>query len=471
MLTSASARVVWIVDDSPLDAERAKRLLQQECHVEVFLDGASALEGLASATRLPDVLVLDWVMPGVTGIDVCRFLRSAQGGMPQVGILLLTTHRQTEQIVEGLSAGANDYLAKPYADAELRARVHALVRTRQLIERAEEAEALSLQLLETSPNALIALDELGNIRFVNEIAREVLGQRGDVRVGMPLAAVLPEIDRRMQGAAAVDTLSLPDIKLGERQFAPTIRASPAGRLFTLVLALHDVTERRRMDARRLDFYSIIAHDLRSPLAALSLRLHLILEGRHGPLNDGLSSDLRKMDKSFSGMSGMIDDFLELARLENVGYDLESRPVDLNQLLAELMADQLPMLETRSLHWVREVKGATTAHGDARRLRQVLTNLITNAIKFTPEGGTLTTRIERFDREVEVSVSDTGRGIATNELPSLFERYTRSAHTQHEVPGTGLGLLIVREIVEAHGGSVGVQSTLGVGSRFWFRLPG
>src|ERR1044071_9105845 len=92
-------RVVWIIDDSALDAERARRLLSDECDVEIFRDGSAALERLADSPA-PDVMVLDWVMPGISGVDVCRFLRSTEGGHAQVGVLLLTTHRHTEQIVE-----------------------------------------------------------------------------------------------------------------------------------------------------------------------------------------------------------------------------------------------------------------------------------------------------------------------------------------------------------------------------------
>src|SRR5690349_18122896 len=147
MATIATKRIVWIVDDSRLEAERARSALGQECDVELFSDGSAALERLATGA-VPDVMVLDWVMPGISGIEVCRFLRSPQGGHSSVGILMLTTHRQTEHIVEGLSAGANDFLAKPYEDAELLARVRAQLRARQLLERAERAEALNFQLLQ-----------------------------------------------------------------------------------------------------------------------------------------------------------------------------------------------------------------------------------------------------------------------------------------------------------------------------------
>jgi two-component system phosphate regulon sensor histidine kinase PhoR len=463
-------RAVWVVDDSPLDAERTRRVLGAECAVEVFSDGSAALERLANSSGTPDVMVLDWVMPGVTGVEVCRFMRSARGGYSNVGILLLTTHRHTEQIVEGLSAGANDYLAKPYEDTELVARVQALLRTRQLLERAEQSEAANFKLLEMAPDALIALDDARNIKFANEMARAALSPSERLSVPMPLAAVLPELDRHLRNQRPNETQLLPDTQIGSRLFSPTLRSLPAGKAFTTILSFRDVTESRRLDARRLDFYSIIAHDLRTPLNSLTLRTQLILQGKHGPLAPAMSDDLHKMDRNLQSLVAMINDFLDLARLDNVHYGLKTDQVDIGQLLTDTMENLRPQLEARELEWKNDVHQPSRVVGDFRRLQQVLTNLLSNAIKFTAERGTISTRIDHRERELEVSVADTGRGIPAPQLATLFDRYTRGGDNQHEVPGTGLGLMIVREIVEAHGGAVGVESTLGVGSRFWFRLP-
>jgi signal transduction histidine kinase len=470
MTTPGTKRIVWIVDDSPLDAERTRRVLESECTVEVFADGSAALEKLASADVLPDVMVLDWVMPGVTGVELCRFLRSGQGAYPQLGILLLTTHRHTEQIVEGLSAGANDYLAKPFEDAELVARVRALLRSRQLLERAEQAEAANLKLLEMAPDALIALDDAREIRFANQAARAALSGNGALRLPTPLAAVLPELDRRLRAQPAGESLLLPDIQLGPRVFSASLRLLPAGKAFSTILSLRDVTESRRLDARRLDFYSIIAHDLRAPLGTLTLRTQLLLEGRHGELPAAVSDDLRKMDDNLKSLVELINDFLELARLDNVRYELQTDEVDIAVLLAETMESLRPQLEARELHWQNDVRRPAQVLGDARRLQQVLTNLASNAIKFTGQRGTIWTRIVHMDRELEVSVADNGRGIPAQQLSTVFDRYTRGTSAKDAIPGTGLGLMIVREIIEAHGGKVGVESTAGVGSRFWFRLP-
>ncbi len=444
--------------------------MSDEHAVEVFRDGSAALERLSTGSP-PDVMVLDWVMPGITGVDVCRFLRSAEGGFPEVGVLLLTSRSQTEQIVEGLSAGANDYVAKPYVDAELLARVRALIRTRELLERAEQAEALSLKLLQTAPDALLALDDDHTIRFINDSAGAAFERAPEQLVGRQLSEVLPELESRMKSEPPPPPSSMAsDLVIGEHVFSPTLRSLPGVKPFSTIVSLRDVTERRRLDARRLDFYSIIAHDLRTPLHALNLRTQLLLEGRHGPLSKPMEEDLRRMDRNLKALVEMINDFLDLARLDNATYELQSVDIDIEALMSETIESLRPHLEAQQLTWAAERAEPAIVVGDPRRLQQVLTNLISNAIKFTPQGGTITTEIVRHDHYVEVAVRDTGRGIDEKSLPILFDRYTRAVGDDNKVPGTGLGLMIVREIVEAHGGTVGVESTVGVGSRFWFRMP-
>jgi signal transduction histidine kinase len=458
--------VVWVVDDSALDAERARRALAGDCTLEVFHDGSAALERLASAPA-PAVMVLDWVMPGVTGVDVCRFLRSAQGRQPGVGVLLLTSHRATEQIVEGLSAGANDYLAKPYADEELVARVGALLRARDLLQRAEQAEELNRTLLETAPDPLLALDEASSVTFANEAAGRALGWPPSTLIGRPVGEIMPGIELSVSAAPS----ALPDVQVGDRLFSPSMRALPSAKESQAILSLRDVTERHRANARRLDFYSIIAHDLRSPLTAIAMRTYRL--SRNRDLAPEVLRDVQKIEQSMASLTAMVDDFLELAQFEGSDYRIERKPLDITLLLSSTMDDFVPLLEANELVWIREPRPSlpVTVMGDARRLQQVLANLIGNAVKFTPPHGKITTSISTVGDEVIVSITDTGRGISPEALPTIFNRYTRAPDGQQQpVPGSGLGLMITREIIEAHGGRVGVESIPGQGSRFWFHVP-
>lgn len=184
-MTTSRPRRVWIVDDSPLDAERARRVLSASFEVQVFQDGSAALECLTTQPA-PDVMVLDWVMPGVTGVEVCRFVRSSAYGNLPLGIILLTSHRAVEQIVEGLSAGANDFVSKPFEDEELRARVASQIRAGELLERATEAEDLNRRLLESAPDPMLAIDASERLSFANSEACNMFGQPLQALLGLSL---------------------------------------------------------------------------------------------------------------------------------------------------------------------------------------------------------------------------------------------------------------------------------------------
>jgi signal transduction histidine kinase len=469
-MASSKPRRVWIVDDSALDAERARRALEPY-EVEVFQDGASVLERLGCEPP-PDVLVLDWIMPGISGVEVCRFLRSGAYGNSPLGIILLTAHRAVEQVVEGLSAGANDYVSKPYEDAELRARVMAQIRTRELLERATEAEDMNRRLLESAPDAMLAIDEEGVLRFANQEACNVFGSSRQQLIGRPIAELIPALPGLLRQPSSESYRTLPDVQVKGRLFSPTVRL-PLTATFAVTVSLRDVTERRQADARRLDFYSIIAHDLRSPLNAMSLRADLILHGKRGALPVALTADVEKIKGSIQSLVHMINDFLEIARIESTPVTIERHAVQVTALVDSAVEGLRPLLEAGGLSWKRhacEPPGDCRVVGDGKRLSQVFANLLGNAIKFTPPHGVITTRISSEAGWVEVVVEDTGQGVPPHALPTLFDRYTRAGGAGSEVAGSGLGLMIVREIVEAHGGSVGVDSTLGVGSRFWVKLP-
>jgi two-component system phosphate regulon sensor histidine kinase PhoR len=462
--------VVWVVDDSALDAERARRVLEGPYAVEVFADGSAMLERLA-AHRAPDVLVLDWVMPGVSGIEVCRFLRASNSPRPQLAILLLTMQTKTEQIVEGLDAGANDYLVKPYSDPELRARVDALVRWNRLLDRAQNAEASVRQLLQQAPDPLLSIDHHHRITFANAEAQRVLGEPAASLEGQPISDLLPGLPVNQLLDAARTSRPLPDVDIGDQIFSPSVRSLPSEAQAGLTVGLRNVTARRQRESRRLDFYSIIAHDLRSPLATMLMRTDILLRGRRGPLSSEVIADLRKMETHMRSLVALINDFLEFAQMEEAAHKMARSEVDLLKLIGEIVEDFRPLVENNHQEMRVDIEGGhAIVLGDRRRLQQVLTNLIANAIKFTPVGGTIVVRACCPGPSCEVHVQDNGMGIAPEILPTLFQRYTRAPSGARDVGGTGLGLLIVREIVEAHGGAVGVDSAPGKGSRFWFRLP-
>lgn len=457
---------VWIVDDSPRDAEHARRALSGDHETRVFHGGGAVLEQLAGGAR-PDVVVLDWLMPQMSGLDVCQFLRS-RSDLALLQILLLTAQTQPERTVEGLAAGANDYLQKPFSIPELRARVSALARTSSLLERAERAEGRLRDLLEHAPDGILGVDAEGRVMYANPEAERAIGALS--LTGAPVAELLPGIAGALADLPEGVTRPLGDIHLGDRVYAATVRCHH-GHADRTILALRNVTEQRREEARRAEFYAVVAHDLRSPLTAIALRTDLILRGKRGLLPAGLIEDMRRIQANTRGLVALISDFLDLARIEGTGGRLEFEEVDLPAVARKVLADLEPLTEAKRLRVSFSApEPRVCVLGEGMRLTQVVMNLVGNAIKFTPEGGSVAVEVRLVADAAEVAVEDTGVGIPAELVGRVFDRFARADAVRDPTTGTGLGLTIVREIVQAHGGDVGLTSELGKGSRFWVRLP-
>lgn len=452
---------MWVVDDSRTDARRAAQVLSSSYRVEIFHDAAVALERLASG-EAPAALVLDWLMPDVSGIDVVHFIRR-EPRLERLGVLLLTARQATEQIVEGLSAGANDYVSKPYQPEELRARVAALVRTRNLWARAERAEQTVRVLLDSHPEGLLAVDRTGCILYSNDVAMDFL--RSTDVCGRFLEEVLPVLVPSVREGKRGQ---IHDLEVEGRVLAPFFSEASLDSDRIVLIALRDVTEERRVVASRVDFYSMIAHDLRTPLNAIRLRCELMRQGVFRE-PEQIQGGISKISEHTTTLVELIDDFLAIGRLERDSV-MRMERVDLSLLLRETVELLEPLAKQKRIALSVRTPDRAEVFGDRGRLSQVIANIVGNALKFTPNDGHVDAEVAFADeRTVEISVTDDGPGIAPEEIPHVFDRYRR-AETGDRVAGSGLGLTIVRQVVDAHEGTVGVSSEPGRGTRVWIRLP-
>jgi two-component system phosphate regulon sensor histidine kinase PhoR len=319
----------------------------------------------------------------------------------------------------------------------------------------------------------LVIDAAGKLSFVNAEAAAIFDTSAEALLGREINALLPTLGLDQHTAQRLPGEVFPpllDFEINGRRFSPTVRALSADPKASAILSLRDVTERRRLEERRLDFYSIIAHDLRSPLNVISLRTQVMLLRANDRADGELSTELGKIQGTLRTLSAMINDFLELASLEGAAYRLQRVELDVTALIVRVIDEVRPLADARAQRLLTPVLAEDVPKcvvGDAARLTQVFSNLLVNATKFTPVGGKISVHLDSTSQHVEVSIRDSGSGIAAEVIPTLFQRYKRA---EHQVGGTGLGLLIVREIVEAHGGVVGVESIVGEGSRFWVRLP-
>ncbi len=229
---------------------------------------------------------------------------------------------------------------------------------------------------------------------------------------------------------------------------------------------------RELDQTKSDFVSSVSHELRTPLTSITGYLEMLVEGEAGDLTGDQLQLLEVVERNSRRLLDLIEQLLTLSRIEAGNIRPGADPVDLVAVLGEVHRAVLPMLSERDLRFAIDVPadlGIVT--GDAGQLERVVLNLVTNAIKFTPDGGTVAIVAAGADGRAQLSVSDTGIGIPQDEQEQLFTRFFRSSTArQHAIQGTGLGLAIVKSIVEGHGGSIEVDSAPGRGTTVTVELP-
>ena len=231
-----------------------------------------------------------------------------------------------------------------------------------------------------------------------------------------------------------------------------------------------VEDLKRLDRLRADFLNVLSHDLRIPLTVLLGYAEMLQD------SPGLGPEEREYAEAIIAtcrrMEAMLNELLDYARLESGRLKLDVQPTDLVALAEEARAFFQPLADQKGLTLALEAPGAPIeASADPERLRQVLANLVSNAIKYTPGGGAVTLRVGEGDDAVAIEVADTGVGLSAEDRAHLFEKFYRSARPEvQREKGTGLGLVIAKGIVEAHGGRLEVESEEGRGSVFRFILP-
>jgi signal transduction histidine kinase len=238
-----------------------------------------------------------------------------------------------------------------------------------------------------------------------------------------------------------------------------------------VTVLQDITAFKELDEMKSDFINMVAHELRSPLVAIRQQNSVLLEGLAGPLQDKQQDLVGKGLKKIDQLLELINDLLDIAKIE-AGKPLQHRvPVD----LCKLVEDTVGLLETRA-----QEKGISLSYAcdnvkrilaDPKGIEEILSNLVTNAINYSPEGGEVSLNVSGQNEYVEIRVADKGVGIAPEELPKIFDKFYRVKHPKtRQVMGTGLGLAIVKGIVDAHQGKIEVKSIPDKGTTIRILLP-
>jgi PAS domain S-box-containing protein len=344
-----------------------------------------------------------------------------------------------------------------------------------------EASAKDKAIFDNMPVGLIACDRLGAIESANPSSEMLLGTVSSDLIGHNFSDfIIADLQNNAAAAGIAKPNSLdlsllrPDKyylrKQEEKTFPAHISVSKyqhAGQE-KLLFSFSDLSDREEVEKLKQEFVSIISHDLRAPLSSIKGCLLLLAEDKLGEIPEEAKKYVGMASQESDRLIRLTGDLLDIARIESGHIVLEKRPIACSELIERSTGAVKALAEAKSI-LIKAVPSEITITADGDRVCQILVNFLANAIKYSEANTSVTVSVEATDSFITFNVIDQGRGIPEELTASIFNRF-RQVRAADAKEGTGLGLAICKLLAEAHGGSVGVESALAKGSKFWFRLP-
>jgi two-component system phosphate regulon sensor histidine kinase PhoR len=469
--------LVLIVDDDPalLDAlPRALRLRMDSLRIETCDSAPAALLKIQETDY--DAIVTDIKMPGMDGLALLAEIRRLR---PSTPTLLITGHGERELTVQALRGGAYDFIQKPIEREYFVASLTRAVEKRRLdseIEQQRVALERHARVLEHVGDGVFLVDRDGLIRLWNTAAQAITGLGADAVLGRPVAQALPGWDDL---APRIPVSSSPGTA---PEGAKTIPVEIHGRELWLsisgvefvdgtVYAFRDLTSERLIEELKGEFITTVSHELRTPLAAIYGAAETLRRPDRELSRDDREHLLAVISQESDRLARVVGEILLAGHLDSRRLQLAEAPIE----VAELVRDVVAAMEHHARDGIRlslvGPPALPTVSTDPDRLRQVLMNLIENAINYSPEGGLVEVKVEARAAHLSISVKDEGLGIPAHEQRRIFDKFYRvDPNLTSGVGGTGLGLYVCRELVHLMGGRIWVESTVGAGSTFFVDLP-
>ena len=493
-----SQHLLLVVDDEPASLYATVRLLNNAGFRT--REASTGAAGLAAATDEISAMIVDVHLPDMDGFALCRELRSrpATARMP---VLHLTAAYVTDiDKVRGLDSGADAYLTRPVEPAVLVATVQALVRTRIAEDAMRHSEAKFRAIYSQAPSGIGLLDEQGRFVEVNPALQRLMGREESLLLGRPVSEFVPPEFVQTAQDMAQDCSPRLNWEFPVRDLAGHVvhlewsmsRGIEPGLDMVVV---NDISQRVLLEAQRKqllerervargeaerinrtkdDFIAILSHELRTPLNAIIQWAHLLMK------RGGTPEQMRgfaAIDRNVKLQGRMITDLLDISRLNTGKLPMLIELVDPGELLRDAVQAMQQSFEEHANRVILDVSPSySSIRADASRLQQVIWNLLTNAIKFSPRGGRIWVTLAEDPQGVPpglvLTVRDEGQGMSAEFMPLAFDRFSQSREARNRNSGgLGLGLSIVKQLVESHGGTIAVSSPgVGEGSTFSIWLP-
>jgi two-component system, OmpR family, phosphate regulon sensor histidine kinase PhoR len=470
---------VLLLEDDASHALLIKRALKQFASEIVHAASVSEAAELLQS-RSFSLIVSDLHLPDSEGTSHIQGLGSLAKGAP---IVVLTSSTSVREAVEAMKIGASDFIIKNF-DGDFAqifglslARVHLAVRlTRERAKLQREMAALRMA-IENSTDGLAVIDGEGHVEYSNTAFQEIIARCGGTLTAIEelFSAPVLKVDK-LRADLKKKREELPVGAVWQTEVALTKDVAYSLTLSVIgssehhnqtVLWLRDISGEKRREKFQREILSTTTHDLKGPLGAIMISAELV--GDLVKENKKASDLILRIASSAHGAVNLIDEFLSARRIQEGTFILKPTNQELRSLCEEVLAGFQPVADSRSISLKLEAEKSQECKVDKLGFSRVLSNLLSNALKFTQKGGQVTVRIFAHGEDTHVQVSDNGGGMEPSEVSKLFERFSR-LDKHREVAGSGLGLFVVKSIVTAHGGKIDVTSKAGQGTTFDISFP-
>jgi two-component system, OmpR family, phosphate regulon sensor histidine kinase PhoR len=483
---------VLVVDDERGIRQGCRRILTPEgCSVDEAENGKEGLEKVRA--KPVDLVLVDLMMPVMGGMEMMELVKEYD---PEIILVVITGFATIETAVEAMKHGAYDYVPKPFTPDQLLAVVNRGLETRRLRAQARQLkEERDQRLLEVAnetsklhtiinslADGILVFNQEKQLVLWNPTAIKMLDLRGRLMVGRPMAETIQQeelvhiIEEAFSPVAARFTVQSEEIEIRSPQPCTlmvnlSVVRDERGRELGVVSMLRDITSLKEIDQIKTQFVTMVAHEMKAPLAAIEGYLSAYLSGAAG--NDpGVNRQMLERARARShSLLDMVNDLLGLTKLESKRLVRKKELLDLTQIIkgtVELLKGQG---DEKGLQFKVSLPASLPpVEADRSEMEQLFTNLVSNAIKYNVKGGKVTISAMASKGSLIIKVADTGLGIDEESLPHIFEEFyrVRTPETRYTT-GTGLGLSIVKRIVESHLGKIEVQSTEHKGTTFIVRF--
>ena len=481
---------ILVADDERIIREGCSRLLTKAGHYVVTAqNGQEALEVIQKDHF--DMVLLDIKMPEMDGMQVMEVLRLNQSDLL---ILVITGYATIETAVDAMKAGAYDLLIKPFSADALRIAVNRALAHLKLaweMEELKKEQARSLKdianeqsrirtIMNSMACGILVTDDENRLALYNPLAPRMLEMKSQCIVGNHIKDMVEQqelvdmLDQLYEQPDAFTTLER-ELQLSERMW---LRARTAavrnveGKTLGAVTVLQDISHLKELNRMKSEFVTMVSHELKAPIAAIRQQIDVLLKGMAGDINEKQTHLLDRAQSRAQGLINLINELLDLSRIEAGRTYSQQQPLDLAPIIRHAVEFLLPQIQAKNQQITCDVPDSLPLiSADPSNMDEVLVNLLNNATKYTPEGGSIEVRAFASGDFLTLAIKDTGYGMTKEDIPRIFDKFYRVKNEKTKaIAGTGLGLPIVKGIVEAHLGTIKVESQLEKGSTFTIELP-